>query len=235
MSIFTMSLAEALEWHPEDIGLNDYPVLGEEYRTRLNAKIIDQYINREIGQETFSLFRHAMRRKMAQIMPQYNQLYATETLVVDPLRTIDIHTLSTDTREQTQAGETVSESEGVSNTVTGTGSKSRNVGSDTPQVLLSGQGNYASSAADSISDATATADGTENASNTTNQNATTTDNNVMDSRVTGWQGSQAQLISDFRAIILNIDMMIVNELETLFMGVWNNGDSYTPNQRGYQW
>lgn len=235
MSTFTMSLAEAIEWHPDDIGLNDYPVLSEAHRTRLNAKIIDQYINREIGQETFSLFRHAMRRKMAQIMPQYNQLYATETLIVDPLRTIDIRTLSTDTREQTQTGETVANSEGESHTSTGTGSKSRNVGSDTPQVLLSGQGNYASSAADSVSDATATADGNENASNTTNQNATTAENNVMDSTVTGWQGSQAQLISDFRSIILNIDMMIVSELESLFMGIWNNGDAYAPNQRGYTW
>lgn len=234
MSIFTMSLSEAIEFHGRDnIGLDTYPVLGETYRERLNNLFIDQYLNREIGQESFSLFRHATRRKMQQIMPMYNELYLTKTLIVDPLRTIDIRTLSTDTRESVNNAKTVSESEGESSSESGTGSKSRNVSSETPQVLLSGQGNYATGAADSRSDATATAESAESAKNETDVNATTTDNNVMDSTVTGWQGSQAQLIMDFRATIINIDMLIINECESLFMGVWNNGDSYTPNRRYY--
>ena len=37
----------------------------------------------------------------------------------------------------------------------------------------------------------------------------------------GRQGtSPATLISEYRAVILNIDMMVIDELETLFMGVF---------------
>lgn len=233
MSIFTMSLSEAIDIHGRDnIGLDQYPVLGPVYRERLNGLIIDQYLNREIGQETFSLFRHAMRRKMSQIMPTYNELYATKTLIVDPLRTVDIKTLTvTDTSEQANTETDFTGSSNNDVTVS-SGSTSRQVGSETPQVFLSGEGNYATSANDGRADATANTVSAESANNTTGVDANRTGHDVMDSTTTGFQGSQAELILAFRQTIINIDMMIVNELEHLFMGVWNNGDSYF-NRRYY--
>lgn len=222
-----MSLQEVIDIHGiNNIGLDSYPVLGEEYRTRLNDKIVQEYLNREIGHETVSLWRHAMRRKMNQIMPVYNKLYASETLIVDPLRTVDLHTLTT-TNTDSESSATVQGSVTAENThVAGTGSTSRQVGSDTPQVFLSGNGNYASTASDGRSDSTVTTDGTEDTTSVTNNTGESNTVDVMDSSVTGFQGNQAQLLNDYRATILNIDMLIVNELESLFMGIWNNGDSY---------
>lgn len=229
-----MSLSEAIEIHGRDnIGLDTYPVIGDVYRTRLNGLIIDQYLNREIGQETFSLFRHAMRRKMSQIMPTYNELYATKTLIVDPLRTVDLKTLSiSDTSEEGTSG---SDYTGFSNgdTTVSSGSTSRQVGSETPQVFLSGEGNYATNANDGRSDATAETVATETANNSTDVETSRTSHDVMDTQVTGYQGSVSQLVMAYRQTIINIDMMIVNELETLFMGIWNSGDAYFNNRRFY--
>lgn len=233
MSIFTMSLAEVIELHGRDnIGLDTYPVISETYRTRINELVIDQYLNREIGQETFSLFRHAMRRKMSQIMPTYNELYQTKTLIVDPLRTVDLQTLTiTDASEEASSD---SDTHGVSSgdTTVTSGSVSRQVGSDTPQVFLSDNGNYASSANDGNSQATAETQASETATNSTDVETSRTSHDVMDSKTTGFQGSQAELVMAFRQTIINIDMMIVNELSSLFMGIWNNGDSYF-NRRYY--
>ena len=233
MSVFTMSLAEAIEKHGRDnIGLDQYPVISETYRERINGLVIDQYLNREIGQETFSLFRHAMRRKMSQIMPTYNELYQTKTLIVDPLRTIDIKTLTvSDTSEQATSDTEYTGASSGDTSVT-SGSTSRQVGSETPQVFLSDNGNYATSANDGRSDAVANTKASETANNSTDAESTRTGHDVMDSTTTGFQGSQADLILAFRQTIINIDMMIVNELESLFMGIWNSGDSYF-NRRYY--
>lgn len=228
MSTFTMSLQEVIDIHGRNnIGLDSYPVLGEPYRTRLNDKIVDQYLNREIGQETVSLWRHAMRRKMAQIMPYYNKLYATETLIVDPLRTVDLHTLTVDDRSGESTSDTGAVSEGESNSTTDTESSGSNLSSEMPQTFIAEDGNYATSGGKTRADAKAESNSKETSKADTKTEAATTAHDVMDSRVTGFQGSQAQLIEDFRATILNIDMQIVNELEPLFMGIWNSGNAFT--------
>jgi len=44
----------------------------------------------------------------------------------------------------------------------------------------------------------------------------------------GYSGvSPSKLVRDFREQILNIDMMVINNLEPLFMSLWDNGDSMT--------
>lgn len=232
MSTFTMSLSEVIEIHGRNgIGLESYPVIDESYRERLNAKIVDQYLNREIGQEIVSLWRHAMRRKMAQIMPMYNKLYATETLIIDPMRTVDIKTLSTSTTNS-KADTTTVEDVKTDQTVTATtGSKSRNVNSDTPQVFLSDDGNYATSAVDNRADGTSTGTTADKRDGSSTTNAENNGTDVMDSSTTGFQGNQADMLMQYRATILNIDMLIVDELESLFMGIWNNGDTYTNRRR----
>lgn len=228
MSVFTISLAEVIEIHGRDnLGLDLYPVLDETYRERINDKIIDQYLNREIGQESVSLWRHAMRRKMDQIMPVYNKLYASETLIIDPMRTVDLRTLSTDTRNSTTNVEASENANVTQESEASTGSKSRNVNSDAPQVPLSGQGNYATSAVDGRADGTSNATSTDVRDGTSTTDTTNNGTDIMDSHVTGFQGNQADMLMQYRATILNIDMLIVEELEPLFMGLWNNGDTYT--------
>lgn len=67
------------------LGLDSYPIWQETYRPVLNDKIINHFYMREIGFETVGLFRRMMRRTMAEIMPYYNQLYASQSLITSPM------------------------------------------------------------------------------------------------------------------------------------------------------
>lgn len=72
-----------------DLGLKDYEILSEEYRERLNKKIIDHFYFHEIGFETASRFKHYLNSTMNEIMPYYNQLLQSELLEINPLLTFE--------------------------------------------------------------------------------------------------------------------------------------------------
>lgn len=237
MGAFTVTLKRAIElsggtteWVPGEngaqgytkftpgsstLGLMDYPIWDPAYRDRLNGKIIDQYWNREIGQETIDLFQLAVRRKLDQSMPLINQMYQTTQLEFDPLSTINLTTLnsadSTQTTNNTSSNQTTSDSSG----------KSRTVQSETPQMQLAGNEDYATGLADANSQSAANSSANEDSSQdiTANANGQTT--------VKGYQAMPSDLIMQYRATLLNIDMLVINELADLFMLVWDTGDAYT--------
>ena len=65
----------------------------EETKARLLPKILLHYYQREIGYETVGLWKLKLNQKMREILPYYNQLYASEALVYDPLKNVDnMHT-----------------------------------------------------------------------------------------------------------------------------------------------
>ena len=216
MPNFTLELWRVLDI-TEDIGLNDYPLFDNNYREALNQKIVEHFFNREIGQETIERFRYAMKRKMNEIMPLYNKLYLTEQIEFDPLSTVDLTTIN----NGESTSNTVAEGQTATETVNGSGSRA--VQSVTPQMMLSGDEDYATSAADTTSNATGSGSSNENSENT----VTASDENT--SRMTGYQGVASQLLLAYRQSLLNIDMMVIEEIEqgNLFMLVWNTGDEYS--------
>lgn len=220
MATFTLQLNEVLEL-TDDIGLNDYPIFDEEYRKGLNKKIVDHFYTREIGVETIDMFRLFMRRKMNEIMPLYNQLYKSERMALDPLNTFNMRTITTTDQSAESEGSTNSTGE----TDSTADAKSRAVQSQTPQVMLKGNADYATAASDNTSETKTNSSATEAQSSQESSQATGT----SDTMVTGWQGYQSDLLMRFRATFLNIDLMIIDELEPLFMNVYGNGDNYTQN------
>ncbi len=86
MSKYTIELRE-LVGRGYGLALSDYPIFDERHRASLNQKIIDHYYFREIGFETADRFNFALRRKMAEIMPYYNQLYQSECIKFNPIVT----------------------------------------------------------------------------------------------------------------------------------------------------
>lgn len=137
----------------------------------------------------------------------------------------------------TLTGSVNSSSNGTNNTNTITSNENLNVFSDTPQGALTDLegGNYMTNATK------ATNSGSEGVMNTTSdQVATTTNDSRTKQRavtgtetdqisttdaytdmVSGYNGkSPSKLIDDFRRTILNIDMMVINDLEPLFMQVF---------------
>lgn len=107
MSKYTTELRYILE-SGFDIGLKDYPIYKEEYREPLNKKIKEHFKYREIGLETPALFRDFLNRKMNEIMPYYNQMYASVDIKFNPLWNVEMHETYTHTVEET--GETTGKS-----------------------------------------------------------------------------------------------------------------------------
>ena len=220
MPTFTMELWEVLEHDPtiETEILAEYPIFDEAHRAELNRKILNHYNNSEIGYENISMWRLALKRKLDEIMPLYNQQYEISAIKFDQLETVRI------TNDNESTGRT--ESSGESGSTSSSNAKSRAVSQELPQTMLSGNGDYATAAQDNVSDTEATGTGTE--SSTTDQLGT------QNSVTSGFQGNKALLLLQYRQSLVNVDMMIIEELRNLFMLVWSNGDefndySYTPS------
>lgn len=222
MATFTIMLKDVHRIVDGDIGLDEYPIFDEAYRAGLNQKILDHYWNQEIGQETIDMWRHAMRRKMNEIMPYYNQLYKSELLKVDPFLTFD----SSSENMLSGTQKTVSEASSTAESESGSVGKSRTVASDFPQTRLADDSDYATSAQDAVSDSAATStaqDGSQSVQDGTQ---------AQDSRSksTGFSGAMSGLLVQYRQTFLNVDLMVIEDLTDLFMQIWNTGESY--NSRG---
>ena len=61
----------------------------EATKSRLLPKILIHYYQREIGYETVGLWKLKLNQKLREILPYYNQLYASEALQYDPLKNVD--------------------------------------------------------------------------------------------------------------------------------------------------
>lgn len=67
-----------------------FPIFDEDYRRTLEKKILRHYLTREIGQETYGLWKLKLMTKLNEIMPYYNKLYESELLEFNPLFDIDL-------------------------------------------------------------------------------------------------------------------------------------------------
>lgn len=197
MSKYTTELRYIIE-EQYNIGLDKYPIWNENYRQVLNDKIISHFRFREIAFETAALFVDRLNNLMGEIMPFYNQLYKTTELEINPFITYNID------EESKTTGETSSESKGE----TSTGQHA--LFSDTPQVQLSGNQDYATNL---------------NQSKTVAENSGTGKDNTLSEYVRKVKGktdsrSYPELLMIYRDSFINIDMMVIDELEVLFFGLW---------------
>lgn len=79
-----------------------YPIFEEKYRAVLETKILKHYYTREIGEETYGLWKLRLDTKMNEIMPYYNQLYKSALLEFNPLYDVDINRTHNATRKGTE-------------------------------------------------------------------------------------------------------------------------------------
>ena len=102
-----------------------YPIFDEAYRPVLETKILKHYYTREIGAESYGLWKLWLDRKMNEIMPYYNQLYKSELIDFNPMYDVDL-TMSGDignTGKTTKNGE-FNETSNVNRESTNSGSNS---------------------------------------------------------------------------------------------------------------
>ena len=206
------------------IGLDKYPIFDETYRTYLNDKIINHFYFREIGFETAAQFAWYLRRTMNEIMPKYNQLYEFRSQGIE-------HPLADYTRfrnykdDYTSNIDVESENKNQGKNHTDTVNADRNVFQDTPMSMLSNSGSpsvenldYATNV--TYDDGKATTD-----ANSENKSNGTTDTDRVDARtivedVYGRNKSYAAIVKEYYDNYIDIDLAVIKELETLFMGLW---------------
>jgi hypothetical protein len=207
------------------IGLLDYPIFDAAYRAVLNKKITDHFSFREIGFETPALFKHYLNMTMSEIMPYYNDLYSSKLLSFNPLYTMDLHEELV--RENSAAGSSLGETltNGSSSGIVTQQDDGLSVKSDTPQSLLSAaniKANlYASQADRQDNLSTNNSAGNSSADQSSEQSTASSSLEEYAKHVFGNSGSNfSQLLQDFRSTFVNIDVMIIHELDNLFMGVY---------------
>jgi hypothetical protein len=233
MSRYTIELRYLIEGN-YDLGLKDYPIFDDSYREQLNNKIIQHYYFREIGFETEALFKNRLNQKMNEIMPYYNQMYESSKLKIDPLSTIDL--------EEVFSRKSKTTGEGTSST-SGTGNNTNNFNSTdttdygklskfsdiaqaqtTPNEILNDK--YLTSATVDDGQDKNTNTGTNTSQTESTTSGTSTDKRNLDEDTTltrkGNNGtaSESELLNMYRETFLNIDMMIIDDLDELFLGIW---------------
>lgn len=242
-----------------NIGLDEYPLFSDDpaEREALNRLIINHFYLRDIGQETISIFTFFMRRTMREIMPVYNELYLSKKLLAGKeLATYDLHTVRAGTTAEQAARNTnantsrnstesvTSEQDSTSNTSSDSTAKSRSVFFDTPQTALSRNKDYAANATDGESDTVSSGSSTGNTTGTntatssgtdatTGTDSTTASGSTSDtSSTTGTQGSLADMLNRYRATIINVDLMLLNdpELTSMFSLVWDDTPIEPPHR-----
>lgn len=202
------------------IGLDRYPIFDEAYRATLNDKIINHFYFREIGFETAAQFAWYMKQTMWEVMPKYNRLYrALETDLQHPLSDWYRHRTVDDDLVSNVEGSTHSENESETSST----DRNRNVYQDTPMSILSNEGapsveglDYATSV--TYDDGSGTTSGTS-----ASDGKSTTDRVDNRDRVEDEYGrnkSLASLIEEFDEKFQDIDVLVINSLNDLFLKLW---------------
>lgn len=215
-----------------DLGMDTYPMHQESYRLLLNDKIYKHYAYREIGFETPALFKHYLNMKMNEIMPYYNQLYdiQVEFLKQNVFQNVN--------RTETENGTIKDDGDGTADfaddrTITDAGTHSdhdtnQRIYSDTPMSPLNFEniqtGKYATDVTFEDNNNSGSTGNKRTHGGTTTER--TTDDNIrtvdLKKIFTGNDGRlyPSEILAKVKAEILNIDMMIIDELNPLFMGIF---------------
>ena len=205
----------------------DFPIFDENYRSVLERKILKHFYTREIGEETVGLWKLRLDTKLNEIMPYYNKLYMSELLEFNPLYTTDL-TRKKDNEITGQNEGTVDSTNSNTSNGTGTGTSSgtsKDKYSDTPQGALTNveNGTYLTNARiteDSASNSSTSSNTSSGSGNVTSENSSLTTEDYLE-HVVGYESrSASKLLKEYRDTFLNIDMMILEELEILFMQLW---------------
>ena len=196
-----------------DFKMTDYPIFDENYRNVLNQKILNHYYENEIGFETAPLFRFYLNNKLNEIMPYYNILYEKQLQL---LNNIDKNVNLVEDFKGTNTNESTTNTESESTSNSNGTSKNKDLFQDTPQ------GNLNNTELENQTWATNyTMNNTKN-ENEINDNSSSNGTANYLKTIIGNNGSRYNLdiLADLQKNLMNIDLLIINELSDLFMGLY---------------
>lgn len=219
-----------------------FPLFSEDYRTEFCTKILAHFYTREIGEETVGLWKYRLWETLNLIMPRYNKMYETTLIEVEPKLTRyfkKTDTESTTDTKNTQTNKSGTDTDSYTSTKIGSNSSKGSQNgdvlakySDTPMSKLSGvvDGTYLTSASDTVD----IREDTREDSSTDTQNDTKekeytetvkgTDSGIatrdFSATEEGYDGNIGAILKEYRDSLDNIDVLVLNELEPLFMGIY---------------
>lgn len=194
MGKFTLTIEELIENNVTIFDFN-YNFYNDNYKKDFEQKFIDTFYYEEIGTETIKRFKHNLKATLNKIMPYYTHLYKTTLYEYDPI--LNYH-LKEEIKKDTATNQDVSNN-----------NKDDVTNYDTP--INFDSENYKNSPSFI----------TENSSvNNSNIKGSHNENLTRETKGNIGVMSTQDLIRKERDIIINIDEMILEELNTLFMGVY---------------
>lgn len=204
MSRYTTTIKNLID-NNFDFKMTTYPIFDENYRNILNQKILNHYYEDEIGFETASLFRFYLNMKLNEIMPKYNVLYTAQKKLIDDNLIFNNVNL---TESLTGSNSTTSSS------TSGSTANGKNLFQDTPQ------GNISNTEIDNQTWATNLTLNHNQINDTSNASGTGTNSYVK--TIIGNNGNKfnIDILKDIENNIMNIDLMVINELQDLFMQIY---------------
>ena len=204
MAKYTITIKSLID-NNFDFKMNNYPIFDENYRNTLNNNILYHYYENEIGFETASLFRFYLNQKLNEIMPYYNELYKVQKKIIDENLLLNNVNL---TERLTGSNTTNTSSTSQSS------NKGKNLFQDTPQGQISQT---------DIDNQTWATNLTLNKNDIEDESsATGSGTNEYLKTIVGNNGGKFNIdvLNDIKNKLLNIDMMIINDLNELFMQIF---------------
>ena len=205
MAKYTITIKSLLD-NNFDFKMDTYPIFDENYRETLNQNILYHYYENEIGFETAPLFRFYLNQKLSEIMPYYNELYKVQKKLIEDNLILNNVNL-TEELQGSNTTQTSSESHSTNN--------GKNLYQDTPQGNVSSQDIDDSNvyATNLTLDRTSIVDNSSSGGSGTNSYIKT---------IIGNNGSKFNIdvLKDIKNNLMNIDLMIINDLNDLFMQIF---------------
>lgn len=188
----------------------DFYIDSDIIKSKFEQKFIDEYYFHEIGQETVARFQHRLRTRLNKIMPYYKQLYDTELAAKDInfLLNKDL----TETFERVVTGESSSINDLTVSDQGETNNKESNIENGNASLELE-NGSLTNVSKTSLNNNT-------NSNNTTRDNTNQNEITTLKSKGNIGITSSAELLEKWRSVIINIDQMIIDACDDLFMQVY---------------
>ena len=208
MSKYTLELNQlvnALDFNLFDF---EYNLYDNELKSAFEKKFIDHFYFYEIGLTPIARFKKALQIKLNDIFPYYKQLYQTE------LKSADIDFMLNKDLKEEYTRQLTGNSSVNQNSTTISNDTSLNINNDTPQNKIDDLDKYMTSASKNTDNSTMSSNGTNSAEN----NSTETYSLLSQGNI--GVTSSAELLEKWRNVLINIDQMIYEECNDLFMLIY---------------
>ena len=236
MATYTVELRMLVNSPYYEIFDFDYPFYCSDIQTKKEFEelFINRFYFHEIGAETVDRWKHMLKTRLYLKMPYYSQLYLTEwertgkdMMQSKDLTETTIHTLTSNDK----TNGTMNSTTNATATDTSSGSATGNNSSDESYIAdgvgivnLDTENKTGTTSSNSSSTSSSTG---ESESNATSQSTNSNTNELKLEEKTTFSSSgdigiqtPAYAITEWRKVIINLNEMLLNEFEDLFMQIY---------------